>query len=192
MSKINDSLISVSVERLKEIQEHIETAEIRSSSNPVDSYIAALMSNEENRVTDKPVSRFNDLAALKSGLDVSERIKNLHGENSEKNSRAEGTNSSDFELNDCNQGVDLPNQEVDNEKYQYNVLAEETISPVYGDLNKDDFEVKSGTKATLTEELLKLSKYGWYWGPICGEEADSKLINESDGAFLVRDSSDDR
>lgn len=47
-------------------------------------------------------------------------------------------------------------------------------------------------KASLTEELLKLSNYGWYWGPISGNEADAKLISEPDGAFLVRDSSDDR
>lgn len=45
-------------------------------------------------------------------------------------------------------------------------------------------------KASLAKELLNLSKYGWYWGPISGEEADSKLISEPDGAFLVRDSSD--
>ncbi|EFN74396.1 Suppressor of cytokine signaling 6 [Camponotus floridanus] len=47
-------------------------------------------------------------------------------------------------------------------------------------------------KASLAEELLNLSKYGWYWGPISGDEADTKLISEPDGAFLVRDSSDDR
>ncbi|XP_017885914.1 suppressor of cytokine signaling 5 [Ceratina calcarata] len=47
-------------------------------------------------------------------------------------------------------------------------------------------------KASLTKELLKLSNYGWYWGPISGTEADAKLISEPDGAFLVRDSSDDR
>lgn len=47
-------------------------------------------------------------------------------------------------------------------------------------------------KANLAKELLNLSKYGWYWGPISGDEADAKLISEPDGAFLVRDSSDDR
>ena len=47
-------------------------------------------------------------------------------------------------------------------------------------------------KVSLTEELLKLSNYGWYWGPISGTEADAKLMSEPDGAFLVRDSSDDR
>lgn len=47
-------------------------------------------------------------------------------------------------------------------------------------------------KASLAKELLNLSKHGWYWGPISGDEADAKLISEPDGAFLVRDSSDDR
>ena len=32
----------------------------------------------------------------------------------------------------------------------------------------------------------------WYWGPICGDAAEQVLQQESDGSFLVRDSSDDR
>ena len=45
---------------------------------------------------------------------------------------------------------------------------------------------------SLSRELFKLSKYGWYWGPITRVEAEEKLANQSDGAFLVRDSSDER
>ncbi|XP_014470792.1 PREDICTED: uncharacterized protein LOC106742402 isoform X2 [Dinoponera quadriceps] len=51
---------------------------------------------------------------------------------------------------------------------------------------------ESKAKASLAEELLNLSKYGWYWGPISADQADTKLLSEPDGAFLVRDSSDDR
>lgn len=59
-----------------------------------------------------------------------------------------------------------------------------------------DEELKSFTTsgicyASITQELAKLAKCGWYWGPISRNEAEEKLIDLPDGAFLVRDSSAD-
>ncbi|XP_074646058.1 uncharacterized protein LOC141902297 [Tubulanus polymorphus] len=59
-------------------------------------------------------------------------------------------------------------------------------SPVYD-------EVRDVPKIwSLTKELLKLSRFGWYWGPLTRVEAEEKLSLQPNGAFLVRDSSDDR
>jgi len=45
---------------------------------------------------------------------------------------------------------------------------------------------------TLAQEFNRLSHYGWYWGPVSREEAEDKLADQPEGAFLVRDSTDDR
>ncbi len=69
-------------------------------------------------------------------------------------------------------------------------LTNITQSPYY-DQVKD--QVKEPAKSwSLTKELFKLSKYGWYWGPVTRVEAEEKLHGQPDGAFLVRDSSDER
>jgi suppressor of cytokine signaling 7 len=55
-----------------------------------------------------------------------------------------------------------------------------------------DGNTGGGKPSSLTCQLMKLTKCGWYWGPISREEAEEKLLDQPDGAFLVRDSSADR
>jgi hypothetical protein len=54
----------------------------------------------------------------------------------------------------------------------------------------------SPSKLNLNYQFLNglndLCKCGWYWGPLSSKEAEVKLHGTPDGAFLVRDSNDNR
>ncbi|XP_065827219.1 uncharacterized protein [Oscarella lobularis] len=47
-------------------------------------------------------------------------------------------------------------------------------------------------QSAVMQGLKNLSVNGWYWGPLTRQEAEEKLDRMPDGAFLVRDSSDER
>jgi len=67
------------------------------------------------------------------------------------------------------------------------------LSPLStSDSGLDTPDDRQPVKWTLANELLRLSRYGWYWGPVSREEAEEKLAGQPEGAFLVRDSTDDR
>jgi len=76
-------------------------------------------------------------------------------------------------------------------------IVEETsrlpLSPMSNsDSGLDTPDERQPARWTLANELLRLSRYGWYWGPVSREEAEEKLAGQPEGAFLVRDSTDDR
>ena len=67
------------------------------------------------------------------------------------------------------------------------------LSPLSnGESGLDAADDQHPVRWTLANELLRLSRYGWYWGPVSREEAEEKLAEQPEGAFLVRDSTDDR
>ncbi|PSN30379.1 hypothetical protein C0J52_21780 [Blattella germanica] len=72
------------------------------------------------------------------------------------------------------------------------ILQYESCDIIRHAIGEDADSVPSPASRSLTCELFKLAKYGWYWGPISREEAEEKLLDLPDGAFLVRDSSADR
>ncbi|XP_037939666.1 uncharacterized protein LOC119672634 [Teleopsis dalmanni] len=62
--------------------------------------------------------------------------------------------------------------------------------------NLSDYDNKENIKPDIrtfqfTSSIEKVKDYGWYWGPLSSEAAEKVLSNESDGSFIVRDSSDD-
>ena len=62
--------------------------------------------------------------------------------------------------------------------------------------NLRSLSLPSPSKLNLNYHFLNglndLCKCGWYWGPLSSKEAEVKLDGKPDGAFLVRDSNDNR
>lgn len=84
------------------------------------------------------------------------------------------------------------NKDKDDAKNSNSEPIYELADCVEYDPVKEQTKIWSPKVWSLTQELFRLSKFGWYWGPITRNEAEDKLTNQPDGAFLVRDSSDER
>jgi len=149
---------------------------------------------------------------------ISAPIHQNHELNTESNRSQTDLDLKDEELAQNNNEIDLNGGEVVEQNCQQLIDTKETQNdpqsysdesmssaskPIVSHNNKsfseeelfnqsvDNLNEMDERKFSLFEEMDKLSKCGWYWGPITRCEAEAKLRDQMDGAFLVRDSSDD-
>ncbi|XP_078042070.1 uncharacterized protein LOC144472653 [Augochlora pura] len=189
--KTNTDLLTLQNDTSRFCTEESNVSEVRSENTiePCDD-----QDSDETPVTDDSSYQNEEISenldeTLENYFDVNKKLDSL---NSEDDEELEADNEyenipSPFQSYSNNQellGYDLP---IENE------IADHPTEDSLDTLNTNEtLNNDNRAKASLTEELLRLSNYGWYWGPISGNEADAKLISEPDGAFLVRDSSDVR
>lgn len=171
---------------VSDVEKHMSESSITEIATPTGTTNNKELQPNTSTSTLDEESSDKEASALKDSCN--ERNTDTHIAQSAKKSETDdpGTVSQENETSHNNESLksddsmiysSVPNRQI-------GIIRKSTIS--------DAVTSDSKVKASLTEELLKLSKYGWYWGPISGDEADAKLISEPDGAFLVRDSSDDR
>jgi len=88
----------------------------------------------------------------------------------------------------------IPDDEIESRPCPSNVIPDACNAMLATDAIFDMNKLlhNGSTKVRLIEDLLYLSKCGWYWGSISGWEASIILKSEPNGAFLVRDSPDYR
>lgn len=146
-------------------------------------------SNNEDRSSESPHD-YSNLGALNiNGRDMgiqTESIDHLSGLNAESILRTHSRSS-----------VTRPTAQLCNSQSNSSLQSSRSTfvnsheNDIYESVAQYEELASSNLKSGLTSELLKLSKYGWYWGSISKEEAEEKLTAQPDGAFLLRDSSAD-
>lgn len=128
-----------------------------------------------------------------------ETINSMHGEviprkneSTKRHNRSPEKSAEDVQTVTVDTGyghTSAPVVEADDGSGEAATVPSGPMVPFY-DQVKESSAVSTGW--CLTRELFKLPKYGWYWGPITRAEAEERLAGQPDGAFLLRDSSDDR
>ena len=176
----------VSNSRLKESSKTSFNSRTNATSQSCDSL------NKTHKSFTSP--KFNEWHSNTDRLDV-DGIKDKPGCFSKDISHFRPTSSHHSEdcINDKDHsGAEMAVHSKDSEKNVVNEPCYELADCVEYDPVKEQTKIWSPKVWSLTQELFRLSKFGWYWGPITRNEAEEKLTNQPDGAFLVRDSSDER
>lgn len=178
-------------------------AELGASQNATESSRTELQSNNEINLSSNHLGDTEDHSVISSHVNSDFKIPNLNSENpctqvegvpdnpvEKKLLKPEVKTEKDIACNGVNPGKGTQNKKfLPSTSLQGKEMKTLSLKDL-GVVRSPCLTINDGESKSLAKEIRELSKYGWYWGPLNRSEAEEKLADQLDGAFLVRDSSD--